>query len=183
MTFQSTTQDVLTLLGPPSAVFEKEEDKMKIHARAYTGLGCADYFYNYFHLGVDFLFDVHTHVLKKIVLHTNIPGHRAFNQLKKKKEFWEKHCFKFSSNRYMKCNFRLIFLEHEKKPVIGPDTKWTEISKVLGGPTDKPVVNNQGSYINPFGPTLFYGYDQFRVVFEVIQKSYHIATVLLYSNR
>eukprot|EP01119_Soliformovum_irregulare_P002139 TRINITY_DN1224_c0_g1_i2.p1 TRINITY_DN1224_c0_g1~~TRINITY_DN1224_c0_g1_i2.p1 ORF type:complete len:285 (-),score=54.11 TRINITY_DN1224_c0_g1_i2:357-1211(-) len=63
--FQSSPQDVLTLLGHPSRVFYKEEDKMKIHTQSYSGLGCEDYFYNYFNLGIDFLFDSQSHLVKK----------------------------------------------------------------------------------------------------------------------
>ena len=30
-----------------------------------------DYFYNYFHLGLDVLFEAHSHSVKKLQLHTN----------------------------------------------------------------------------------------------------------------
>ena len=33
-----------------------------------------DYFYNYFPLGLDLLFDAGTHTVTKIILHTNTPG-------------------------------------------------------------------------------------------------------------
>lgn len=39
-----------------------------------------DYFYNYFHLGIDILFDGSTHRCKKIVMHTNLPGHFDFQR-------------------------------------------------------------------------------------------------------
>lgn len=39
-----------------------------------------DYFYNYFHLGMDILFDGSTHRCKKIVMHTNVPGHFDFQR-------------------------------------------------------------------------------------------------------
>jgi hypothetical protein len=39
-----------------------------------------DYFYNYFHLGFDVLFDGVTHRCKKIVLHGNVPGHFDFQR-------------------------------------------------------------------------------------------------------
>ncbi|KAG0366627.1 hypothetical protein BGZ54_005106, partial [Gamsiella multidivaricata] len=42
-----------------------------------------DYFYNYFHLGIDVLFDGSTHRCKKIVMHTNIPGHFDFQSYKR----------------------------------------------------------------------------------------------------
>jgi hypothetical protein len=39
-----------------------------------------DYFYNYFHLGIDVLFDGSTHRCKKIVMHNNVPGHFDFQR-------------------------------------------------------------------------------------------------------
>ncbi|KAF9965781.1 hypothetical protein BGZ70_004127 [Mortierella alpina] len=42
-----------------------------------------DYFYNYFHLGLDVLFDGSTHRCKKIVMHTNVPGHFDFQSYKR----------------------------------------------------------------------------------------------------
>ena len=38
----------------------------------------AHYFYNYFDLGVDLLFDGLEHRVIKIVLHTNFPSHHDF---------------------------------------------------------------------------------------------------------
>lgn len=90
--FQSTAQDVLTELGRPDRTFYKHEDKMRIHSgdQAIIGAGCEDYFYNYFKLGLDILFDMRTHVVKKFILHTNFPCHNDFNI-------------------YNKCNFKLFF--------------------------------------------------------------------------
>ncbi|KAG0053071.1 hypothetical protein BGZ83_001714 [Gryganskiella cystojenkinii] len=42
-----------------------------------------DYFYNYFHLGIDVLFDGSTHRCKKIVMHSNVPGHFDFQSYKR----------------------------------------------------------------------------------------------------
>lgn len=42
-----------------------------------------DYFFNYFHLGIDILIDGALHVCKKIVLHGNIPGHYDFQKYKR----------------------------------------------------------------------------------------------------
>jgi hypothetical protein len=57
------------------------QDKMRIHSgdQAIIGAGCEDYFYNYFKLGLDILFDMRTHVVKKFILHTNFPCHNDFN--------------------------------------------------------------------------------------------------------
>ncbi|KAF9298270.1 hypothetical protein BGZ88_007304 [Linnemannia elongata] len=103
----TTPQDLLADLGSPASIYYKEEDKMKIHSETKESpriqqeedgiLGEMDdigydrtnkpaegsqqpndYFYNYFHLGMDVLFDGSTHRCKKIVMHTNVPGHFDF---------------------------------------------------------------------------------------------------------
>ncbi|KAG0255276.1 hypothetical protein DFQ27_006334, partial [Actinomortierella ambigua] len=51
--------------------------------RTQTGPTPNDYFYNYFHLGIDVLFDGSSHLCKKIVLHSNIPGHFDFQSYKR----------------------------------------------------------------------------------------------------
>ncbi|EGC28642.1 hypothetical protein DICPUDRAFT_159906 [Dictyostelium purpureum] len=78
LTFKSTTQDVLSELGPPSKIYHKEEDNMKIHTSV-EGSIAQDYFYNYFYLGIDILFDIKKNVIKKFILHTNFPTHYEFN--------------------------------------------------------------------------------------------------------
>jgi len=102
--FQSSEQDLISLLGPPNQLFYKHEDKMKIYTSSYTGgLGCFDVFYNYFDLGMDFLFDTQSHQLRKIILHTNLPGY-------------------FDFTLYSKCNFQIN--DSNANPLsIGPDTK------------------------------------------------------------
>ena len=74
-------QDVISALGCPERVFYKSEDKMKIHTPdAHRRVrASSDYFYNYFSMGVDILFEASTHIVKKFVLHTNYPGHYNFN--------------------------------------------------------------------------------------------------------
>jgi len=39
----------------------------------------SDFFFNYFTLGLDILFDARTQRCNKIILHTNYPGHYNFN--------------------------------------------------------------------------------------------------------
>eukprot|EP01112_Ceratiomyxa_fruticulosa_P014404 TRINITY_DN4120_c0_g1_i4.p1 TRINITY_DN4120_c0_g1~~TRINITY_DN4120_c0_g1_i4.p1 ORF type:complete len:413 (+),score=74.42 TRINITY_DN4120_c0_g1_i4:749-1987(+) len=200
--FDSTTQDILSELGMPSRIFYKEEDKMRIHSSTpYTQkLGeCADYFYNYFSLGIDILFDHHKHTVKKVILHTNFPTHQEFNQ-------------------YVKCNFKIVVpssnppptstqlssdtentnvsvnllnrpAESEIAPLanatqsavyITADMKWdTIVSLYSNGKSGKPVINNRGSTQNPFGATYFYGFKD--VIFEVMRNGY-IASVCLFSS-
>jgi hypothetical protein len=75
----ASLQDVVATIGPPARIFFKHEDKMRIHA-AEENAAKGDYFYNYFALGIDVMFGVPHHVVKKIVLHSNFPSHPDFNQ-------------------------------------------------------------------------------------------------------
>jgi hypothetical protein len=102
--FESSTQDVVSDLGPPDKIYFKEQDKMKIHSSSGVAVGMkgTEYFYNYFSLGLDILFDVTKHTVKKIILHTNFPSHYDFN-------------------RYTKCNFRIT--KSEGSPAITADSK------------------------------------------------------------
>eukprot|EP00742_Colponemidia_sp_Colp-10_P002943 GILJ01003140.1.p1 GENE.GILJ01003140.1~~GILJ01003140.1.p1 ORF type:complete len:454 (+),score=54.12 GILJ01003140.1:99-1460(+) len=80
--FSSSVQHVCSELGAPSKICQKELDKMRIHHQEGRS-GCPDFFYNYFRMGIDILFDGEKHTAKKFVLHTNYPGHVRFNQYQK----------------------------------------------------------------------------------------------------
>ena len=94
--FGASPQEIITLFGAPSQAFFKAGDKMKIHSTFKPGAGRSDYFFNYFDLGVDMLFDGRTHTLCKFVLHANQPGH-------------------FDFERYYRCNFQLLVPERRAK--------------------------------------------------------------------
>ncbi len=87
--YNDTVQHVLSELGMPSSTYDKLEDKMKIHRKSYKSIkqkqksSAPDYFFNYFDLGMDILFDGKTHTVKKVVVHTNIPGQSDFNQYRR----------------------------------------------------------------------------------------------------
>jgi len=165
LNFNSSLQDVISELGPPARVYYKEEDKMRIHSSSSSGVEYADYFYNYFSLGLDILFDARRHIVKKFVLHTNFPTHFEFNQ-------------------YAKCNFKILVPNgiskagSEGATYIEPDMKW-DVVQNLFGKAGKPVVNNRGSTANPFGATFFFGYRD--VIFEVMRNN-HIASVCLFCS-
>jgi hypothetical protein len=78
---------VLTALGRPSRVFILPDTKLSIHASSAStsaprpvwrsGTAAAsrsDYILNFFDVGLDVVIDGTTHTLKKIVMHTNLPG-------------------------------------------------------------------------------------------------------------
>lgn len=98
--FGDTCQDVASSLGAPSRVFFKSEDKMKIHSpSAHKRIQKkSDFFFNYFTLGLDILFDARTQKVKKFILHTNFPGHYNFNmwvEIWDFELFWINFLFKF----------------------------------------------------------------------------------------
>ncbi|KAL1115487.1 hypothetical protein AAG570_007517 [Ranatra chinensis] len=161
-------QDVATCLGAPNRTFYKSEDKMRIHSpntshKTRLALRRSDFFFNYFTLGIDILFDARTHRAKKFVLHTNYPGHYNFNM-------------------YHRCEFLMnLTVERPHKSSPGPPptnvqkpdtvtayTKWDTIVDKLK-PNQRPVVLNRASSINTknfFGATLCYGYKD--MIFEVL---------------
>eukprot|EP00928_Gymnodinium_smaydae_P044266 TRINITY_DN29535_c0_g2_i1.p1 TRINITY_DN29535_c0_g2~~TRINITY_DN29535_c0_g2_i1.p1 ORF type:complete len:613 (-),score=136.80 TRINITY_DN29535_c0_g2_i1:8-1846(-) len=75
-------QDVFSDFGPPEQVCVKDVDAVRIHSCHVppVQLSGRDYFFNYFHLGMDVLFDGCVHVVKKIILHTNSPTHGDFSR-------------------------------------------------------------------------------------------------------
>uniref|UniRef100_A0A8C7Z6D3 Phagosome assembly factor 1 n=1 Tax=Oryzias sinensis TaxID=183150 RepID=A0A8C7Z6D3_9TELE len=169
--FGDSCQDVLGALGSPHKVFYKSEDKMKIHSPSphkQVPSKCNDYFFNFFTLGVDILFDSTTHLVKKFVLHTNYPGHYNFNI-------------------YHRCDFRIpLIIKKEGADSQAEDcilttySKWDQIQELLGHPMEKPVVLHRSSSANntnPFGSTFCFGLQ--RMIFEVMQNN-HIASVTLY---
>ncbi|XP_054290277.1 PHAF1 protein CG7083-like [Macrosteles quadrilineatus] len=165
--FSDTCQDVATLLGTPQRVFFKAEDKMKIHspnAHRRVTARRSDFFFNYFSLGMDILFDARTQKVKKFVLHTNYPGHYNFNI-------------------YQRCEFHLGFppqaAEDKKTIQISAYTKWDSVCESVK-PSERPVVLNRASSTNttnPFGSTFCYGFQD--IIFEVMSNQ-HIASVTLY---
>jgi len=174
--FGDSVQDVISALGCPTRMFYKSEDKMKIHlpdAQRHIQARSADYFFNYFTMGVDFLFDAVTHSVKKFVLHTNYPGD-------------------FNFNIYCRCEFKLpITVDplkvpktnlalHEDLLVISAYSKWEEVQKALMSPKHRPVILNRSNSTNtsnPFGSTFCYGVQD--LIFEVMRNQ-HIASVTLY---
>ncbi|GLB33908.1 putative uncharacterised protein family (UPF0183) protein [Lyophyllum shimeji] len=82
---QTTAQDLTLDLGPPLRVHHKEDERMSIHSMADTS-DTADqprYFYNYFQHGIDFLISGPSHVVTKIILHSNVPGSPLFQRYKR----------------------------------------------------------------------------------------------------
>lgn len=173
--FGDSVQDVMAGIGAPSKVFYKSEDKMKIHspnAHRRSAALRSDYFYNYFTIGMDILFDAKNNKVKKFILHTNFPGHYNFNM-------------------YHRCQFNLSLPTSSSRRSQGfppAELQVTSLSKwdsLVGEegllkPSERPVVLNRASSTNttnPFGSTFCYGYQD--IIFEVMPNG-HIASVSLY---
>lgn len=166
--FSDSPQDVMSTLGSPDKVFYKDEDKMRIHSSSQHKQqvsNTSDYFFNYFTLGLDVLFDGLYHRVKKFVMHTNYPGHYNFNS-------------------YHRCLFSLSFppdTNNDSQCIeVTAFTKWSEVQDYFTQPEEKPVVLSRSSSTNntnPFGYT--YCYNHQNVIFEVMKNS-HIASVIVF---
>ncbi|KAB5594594.1 hypothetical protein CTheo_1916 [Ceratobasidium theobromae] len=77
----TTAEDLTCDLGPPVLTHFKEDDRMAIHATAQDDE--ESYFYNYFQHGIDFLISGKTHRVRKIIVHTNVPGSPLFQRYKR----------------------------------------------------------------------------------------------------
>ncbi|KAF8639981.1 hypothetical protein AX17_001227 [Amanita inopinata Kibby_2008] len=81
---ETTAQDLVLALGPPPRTHFKEDDRMTIHASSSDEDDAeAGYFYNYFQHGLDLFISNSSHVVKKIILHTNVPGSPLFQRYKR----------------------------------------------------------------------------------------------------
>lgn len=144
---KDTPQDVMSELGSPDQIFYKKHDKLKIHTNQIDDENndhpnAIDYFFNYFSLGIDIMFDGSTHTVQKIIMRTNFPGSKDFNV-------------------YKKCNYQIKI----KNQTITPSDKFDSIHQLLGDGA-KPLINAN----SPFGKTWYYAYEN--CIFEVLQNQY-----------
>lgn len=134
-----------------------------------------DYFYNYFDLGIDILIDGKTHLVRKVIAHTNFPGHVGFSQ-------------------YNKCDFRVIYSGSKQQQqqqaqqqqqqsragkredvIVTPDMRFADIQTLLG-PCGRPMIHDSGVAANPFGASYLYAYPG--CVFEVMRSGYVAAITI-----
>ncbi|KAL4708635.1 hypothetical protein ACJJTC_008161 [Scirpophaga incertulas] len=170
--FGDSCQAVARALGAPARLYYKADDKMRIHRPTSRRRPppASDYFFNYFTLGLDILFDARTNQVKKFVLHTNYPGHYNFNM-------------------YHRCEFELTvqpdkcdtnsLVDQRGAVSVTAYSKWEVVSRALRV-CERPVVLNRASSTNttnPFGSTFCYGYQD--MIFEVMSNNY-IASITLY---
>ncbi|KAG8830552.1 hypothetical protein FRC17_004728, partial [Serendipita sp. 399] len=82
---QSSAEDIRFELGEPMSIHYKDDDRITIHGASdrENDSPLNSYFMNYFHHGMDLLIDGQSHILKKIVLHSNTVGSPLFQQYKR----------------------------------------------------------------------------------------------------
>jgi len=78
----TTSEDLLCDFGAPVRSFWKEDDRMSIHADPNIDANAEPqpnpYFWSHPHLGLTFQLEPRTHILAKIILHSNLPGEVGF---------------------------------------------------------------------------------------------------------
>lgn len=160
--YETTMQEMIVLLGPPSERFLKQDSRLSIHNPNSTISG-TQLFFNYYHLGIDACFDTTYHVprLCKLIIHGNLPGSLGFL-------------------KYRRCRWRLAgstsetafsdFYQFERKPMILNQSLDSPSSSVelVGEPEILPMED--------WGGTSLYGSPG--CVFEVLGNS--VASLTIY---
>lgn len=139
---------VVEILGAPDKVYYKARNKT----------ACSDYFYNYFELGVDLLFDGNKHTLKKIVMHTNQPENMLFNE-------------------YTRCHFQ-IYDRNGEGEHIDSLTNYAKVQEFMKRVYEQncPIEVSLRRYPYGFKPTQYCSYPE--ITFEVLQSGL-LASVIL----
>ncbi|KAH9943487.1 UPF0183-domain-containing protein [Epithele typhae] len=164
----STAQDLTCDLGPPLRIHYKEDDRMTIHARATQGDAHADgdYFYNYQQHGIDFLISGATHAVKKVVLHSNVPGTPLFQ-------------------RYKRCPWEIEGWPEDDEDEFPPRRRFTdrveEIQHFIapGGAPPSMILNrtdDEDGLQLPSAATRLFGYDG--VILEATESAQVVAVMI-----
>jgi len=199
----STCQDVLSFLGAPSKLHLKPKEPIGTKARRQNHRAeeadHEDYFFNYFDLGIDILLSGDTHVVRKVILRTNLPAHPFFGQYDKCPfilKFTERlpgvakrpQAFPGKPQRGSKPNPQPTSLEEllttnvtkpvvtDKTTMIASDEPWQSIARKLETVDEKPMMNEKAD--QPFGPCFLYGYRH--TVFEIDKASSYLASLTLF---
>lgn len=175
--FGASVQEVLSVLGIPQQKYYKYSEPFVNMKNSYspdTFISTVhDYFFNYFYLGIDILFDGRLHTVKKFILYTNMPTYNNFTT-------------------YSKCHYVLHIKDEEKEEekdrenddgihineegidnkTISCDDKFSKIIEVLGEPEGKPFEWHLAN-------TEFYGYKD--IIFEVMKNNY-VSRVILFKS-
>ncbi|KAK0191081.1 hypothetical protein F5146DRAFT_1047050 [Armillaria mellea] len=165
---QTTAQDLNIGLGPPLRVHYKEDERMSIHScNQGSDLGTeTGYFYNYFQHGLDFLISSTSHVVQKIVIHTNIPGTPLFQ-------------------RYKRCNWEIESSPEDDEDDTPPRKRFYDrfetISHFLSPHETPPSMlldrtDDEESITLPSSTTRLHGYEG--IILEVTESSQVVSVML-----
>ncbi|KAF9446958.1 UPF0183-domain-containing protein [Macrolepiota fuliginosa MF-IS2] len=165
---ETTAQDLTLDLGPPLRVHYKEDERMTIHStdKGEEGDGESDYFYNYFQHGLDFFISGGTHTIKKIIVHTNIPGSPLFQ-------------------RYKRCNWEIEGEPEDDEDDTPPRKRFYDrfetISHFLSPKEPPPSMHlnrtdDEDGLQLPNPTTRLYGYDG--IILEVLESSQVVSITL-----
>ncbi|CAI5527371.1 unnamed protein product [Closterium sp. Naga37s-1] len=164
--FGDSAQDVWSELGRPCFMGAKQDSAKAIHSALAPPLssspssplavasspahspssGPPDYIWSYYTRGLDIIFSGQSYEVRKLVLHTNLPGQPDFND-------------------YVKCNFRIPAPHAPSDARAGtdpslcvtPDSKWDHVQKLFGG-GGRAAIQTAGALHRAFGPTFVYGF-------------------------
>ncbi|KAJ6628722.1 hypothetical protein B0H10DRAFT_1988979 [Mycena sp. CBHHK59/15] len=163
---ETTAQDLTIDLGPPVRVHYKDDERMTIHSTARTvEYSEPSYFYNYFQHGLDFLLSP-SHIVLKIILHSNIPGSPLFQ-------------------RYKRCNWEIQGKpeddEDDTPPRKGLLDQFETISHFLSPREPPPSMlldrtDDEEDITLPSPTTRLHGYDG--IILEVSESSQVVAVML-----
>ncbi|KAF8165255.1 hypothetical protein B0H34DRAFT_688473 [Crassisporium funariophilum] len=164
---ETTAQDLTLDLGPPLRVHYKEDERMTIHAAAKENQdGDTGYFYNYFQHGMDFLLSETTHVVKKILLHTNVPGSPLFQ-------------------RYKRCNWEIEGKPEDDEDDTPPRKRFFDRFETIShflSPREPPPsmlldrTDDEEHLVLPNATTHLHGYDG--IILEVTDLSQVVSVML-----
>lgn len=170
------------------------------HPSTSTLLDEPDYFFNYFNLGMDILFDGKLHVVKKIILWTNLPGQIDFGTYSKchfsidvnpainmkRDNIDQSHPQEQALNNdddfYPSLSSSsphssvMSILDHHQQHTITPQSSWSTIETLLGVPKEDPhwYPTQEGV----FGGMTYYAYPN--LIFEVMQKTQYVSKIFLF---
>ncbi|KAF8556960.1 UPF0183-domain-containing protein [Imleria badia] len=166
---ETTAQDLNIDLGTPSRIYYKDDERMAIHSpnpQLEDESQSTDYFYNYFSHGIDFLISGQTHLVRKIILHSNVPGSPLFQQ-------------------YKRCPWELEGKPEDDEDDSPPRMRFTDKFEAIShflSPRDPPpsMVHDRTEYEDnitlPSATSRLYGYDG--VILEVNEASQVVAVML-----
>ncbi|KAJ7179039.1 hypothetical protein C8R46DRAFT_1159737 [Mycena filopes] len=162
---ETTAQDLTLDMGPPNRIHYKEDERMTIHSAARSETLEPAYFFNYFQHGLDFLLSP-THVVTKIILHSNIPGSPLFQ-------------------RYKRCSWEIEGKPEDDEDDTPPRKRFYDRFETIShflSPREPPPsmlldrTDDEEAITLPSATTRLHGYDG--IILEVSESSQVVAVML-----